>query len=262
MFMSISYIIADCLNESNGLTVLRKQIQEGTSDRFTLGFTDPPFNINLPKNVNAGKTFQSTRIKQNLNQSYYNDIFHEEEQYNDIEYKQWCKTWFQYLYDICDIVIIYCGNINKFMWYSIEPPLDEFIYYTPFNYIITPISWVGRYKPLLVYTHDKNLFLGRNGTYKLHTNVIVKPRTEIIQKNYQKKLNPYCHPCPLDEYLVYRVLRELKPKSVIDPFLGSGTILSACKQLHIPCCGFEKNPIYESDIKKRLRQQNLQFLLK
>jgi len=39
---------------------------------------------------------------------------------------------------------------------------------------------------------------------------------------------------------------------VLDPFLGSGTTLRACMELDIEGYGFEINPIYEADIKKRL----------
>ena len=43
---------------------------------------------------------------------------------------------------------------------------------------------------------------------------------------------------------------------VLDPFLGSGTTLQACKELNIEGYGFEINSIYEQVIKKRLNGAN------
>ena len=40
--------------------------------------------------------------------------------------------------------------------------------------------------------------------------------------------------------------------TVLDPFLGSGTTLRACRETNRNCIGFEINPDYEHIIRKRL----------
>lgn len=44
---------------------------------------------------------------------------------------------------------------------------------------------------------------------------------------------------------------------VLDPYMGSGTVLRACKDLHRDCTGIEINPKYIEIIKKRERQEVL-----
>ena len=201
----------DCLDDQNGLPYLASQVENGILPKIDIGFTDPPFNIDLQNNPNGGRKFHQTKKK---DQQYYDDNLSPE------DYEQWCRTWFGLLRKICRTVIIYCGNDNLAMWYRIQEPLDQIIYFTPFNTIITPTAWAGRFRPLLIYSDHYNDFLGRNDTYKLKSNVIVSEETG-------KKKSKYKHPCPMPYELVHSVLFDLKPKSVIDPFLGSGTIAEA-----------------------------------
>ena len=227
-------IYADCMNEENGLPTLEDK-------SIDLCFTDPIFNINLKNNINEGKTFME---RSNSQEHFF--YFDNKENYED-----WCKKWQQQLTRICNIVIIYCGNINKKMWYKLTNPLDEFIYFMPFNRIITPISWIGRYRPLLLYAEKKTM-----AQRKLHTNVIVK---KINIKNN------FIHPCPLDYDLSYQIIKQLKPTSFIDPFMGSGTNAQVCKELGIPWIGYELNEVYSQDINKRLincRKEPQQITLK
>jgi DNA modification methylase len=44
----------------------------------------------------------------------------------------------------------------------------------------------------------------------------------------------------------------LKPKSVLDPFLGSGTTAEVCSQLKVSWLGFEIKVEYKADIEKRI----------
>ena len=44
----------------------------------------------------------------------------------------------------------------------------------------------------------------------------------------------------------------MKPVSVIDPFIGSGTTAEVCIKLGIPYIGYEINPIYKHDIDIRI----------
>jgi DNA modification methylase len=48
-----------------------------------------------------------------------------------------------------------------------------------------------------------------------------------------------------------------RPTSVLDPFMGSGTTLRACKDLGISCVGIEREEKYCEIAVKRLAQQTL-----
>ena len=61
------------------------------------------------------------------------------------------------------------------------------------------------------------------------------------------------HPCPLNEHFWFDLISQLKPKSVIDPFMGSGSTAEICTKLGIPWIGYEMNKCYRGDIEKRLK---------
>lgn len=228
----------DCLDEEKGLHSF------GT-DTFDLGFADPPFNINLPDNKNNGTIFSKKRNDKKKIFYFDNMDFH--------DYTIWCKKWFDELVRICRKVIIYCGNLNEHIWHTISEPLGKFIWFIPFNTIITKISWAGRYRPLLVYTKDKNTFLGRGeGNNKLFTDVIVKnPKWDLIPNR------EYIHPCPIDAQLMFDIIEQLEPKSVIDPFLGSGTTAEVCELLGVKWIGYESELKYKNDIDTRVKNGRL-----
>lgn len=198
--------------------------------QFEVALIDPPFNINLQFNINNGIIFKNKYKQKKL---YYED--------DRIDYEVWCSTWFNMLKNIADNIIIYCGNLNLAMWYKIATPLDNLVYFTPFNMIITPTAWAGRFKPILIYANDKNNFLRR----KFKTSVFVKRNT--IKREVQ-------HPCPVDYNLWYDILNEIKPKSVIDIFMGSGTTAMACEHLSIPYLGYEQMKEFYRDINKSIKQ--------
>ena len=61
------------------------------------------------------------------------------------------------------------------------------------------------------------------------------------------------HPCPRKiSHVLYLVDKCSTPGDIVlDPFLGSGTTLLACRQTQRIGLGFELNPKYESEIKRR-----------
>ena len=52
--------------------------------------------------------------------------------------------------------------------------------------------------------------------------------------------------------LFFVIILQMKPTSVIDPFLGSGTTAEVCESLGIPWVGFEIMEEYRLDIEKRI----------
>ncbi|MHA1730480.1 MAG: DNA methyltransferase [Promethearchaeota archaeon] len=68
--------------------------------------------------------------------------------------------------------------------------------------------------------------------------------------------------------LAVAFIEPLGVKSVLDLFAGSGWIAEACERLQIKYLGFEINPAYVPDIKRRIRRgisarkMNLNFFMK
>lgn len=224
---------------------------------FDLGFADPPFNINLEKNVNGGSVFSDCK---NDSTSYYDDIM------DKMQYESFCSKWLTEMCRICNKVLLYCGTINLPIFYRIKEPLDQIIYFMKFNTIITPTAWAGRYKPLLVYADDKNAFLGRppGENCKFDTSVIVKTKQyfDVTEKRDRKIL---VHPCPIDRELIYKILLQMKPKTFLDPFAGSGTTIYMANLLGIKWLAFEKRIQYKHDqdylMQKSIEKKDKQMVL-
>ena len=68
------------------------------------------------------------------------------------------------------------------------------------------------------------------------------------------------HPCQIPVGLVKRVIEVVECASILDPFLGSGTTLVACKELKRNGIGIEINEKYCSIAVKRLKNTQVPFL--
>lgn len=204
-----------------------------------LGFADPPFNIGLEENVNSGKAFKNTKASKKV---YYEDDM------DPADYKAFCAAWLSEMIRACKKVIVYCSS-NIGVFYDIRKPLDQIIYFTPFNDIITSCSWAGRHKTLLAYADDKNAFLGRppGENCKFDSSVIVKRERFFDSTEESDRKNVLVHPCPIDRELMNAIFSQLKPRSFLDPFAGSGTTLYMAKQHKVRFVAFEVIRRYKKD---------------
>ena len=182
-----------------------------------LCLTDPPFNVEY-----KGKSYGGIIYEDNMDK---------------MEYIQWCNEWFQEIKRITKTQLIFCGNPNIGYWCKyIEIPRDIAIWYKKNNQ--------GRGAGYYLTKHDSILIYGRVKK-KLYVSVI---------EQMTKYENIENHPCPSNIDLYYRIIKELNPTSVLDPFMGSGTTLEACIQLGIPCYGYELMEEYRVDMEKRIER--------
>jgi len=80
-------------------------------------------------------------------------------------------------------------------------------------------------------------------------------RKWIIEDPPNRYKTIYNHPSAKPVNIIKKLILVSCPSNgrVYDPFLGSGATLQACNELDIEGYGTEINPIYEPDIKKRLK---------
>lgn len=71
---------------------------------------------------------------------------------------------------------------------------------------------------------------------------------------YNSGYAEYLHPTQKPVALMGWCLDRNEPKGVIDPFMGSGSAVLACRERGIPCIGIECEKTYFEATARRLRQ--------
>ncbi|HEC40834.1 hypothetical protein LCGC14_0938190 [marine sediment metagenome] len=179
-----------------------------------LCLTDPPFGINF-----KGKKDYSSKREIVL--------------YRDDHLFEWNLKWFSEMERICNGIVFTCGYKYFFDWIKYKKPNRRIVY----HYKSNACGFNGYIDPILAYGKIENWARLRQ---VIDIPLIVYPAKLI-------------HPTPKIYNFWYYLLNKLKPKSVIDPFLGSGTTAEVCTKLGIPWVGYEINEVYSQDINKRLK---------
>jgi len=221
----------DCL-DPNGLPNL-------PDDSIDCCFTDPPFNIKYAeKGVQRKGKFYVTHHKK---------VYADER--TPEEYEAWCERWFREVQRICNIVVIYCGAMNENMWHRIEEPYDKLVLYRPNSPTGGRISHLRKRFPILVYLDPEKVKRNGRKIPKLTQDVFVYPALWGFLVTHK-----FMHTCPLNHDFWHDLISQFKPRSVIDPFHGSGTTGAVATALNIPWIAFERDRAYEVDECWRLEQ--------
>jgi DNA modification methylase len=221
----------DLFDKEKGLPFLIEQIESGNMEKVELMLTDPPYNVKFDGSLQSDPS-KCTGANPHCydDQTFYND---------DIEdYVLWSTLWFTLAKQVADKIIFTCGNKNIGMWYSIEKPLDMFAHYKKNCMSQTSLARFNRWEPLLLYGNFRHKF-------DFLCNVF-----DVMVEAGGKKTRTI-HPTPKPVELYHLIIKRLKPKTVIDPFFGSGAVGEACLILDVPFIGYEINPEYKPDWDKR-----------
>ena len=217
-----SCIFNDCIDEM-------KKIPD---NKFDLAFADPPYNIKF-------KGFVGSPSKSR-------EIDHYDDQMSEEDYRIWCQTWFGELKRISERQIISPGLRNLTMWYRDQDVTDVFAMFDKTGSFGSRIATFATFQPLLFFG-DKKFPQGGVKKAGLLTNSL-----EVVHVFRSQKKHEWIHPTPRPFEVIEHIFSQLRPKSVIDPFLGSGTTGMVAESLGIKWIGFEINEKYAPDIKKRL----------
>jgi len=182
--------------------------------QFDLCLTDPPYNLG----VNYGVGINDNKTQE--------------------EYKRWSIQWFTEAMRISKAMIFSPGFKNFLMWVNeIEPPTTVLCWYHS-NALSHNLTGKGfmHWEPMLLY--------GNMGMKKDAFNHPV---------NIQKYKGS--HNCPKSRDLYIDILKSCteKVKTVIDPFVGSGTTAMACKVLEIDCVGIDVNKKFIDEAKENIK---------
>jgi len=146
---------------------------------------------------------------------------------------EWNKAWFAEVMRVSKGLVFTPGNKYHHQWIEYKKPdYQEKIWYK------TNAAGTEKKMPLLFY--------GKIPNWNLLRQVIEIP----INLNKEIKTT---HPTPKPIGLWMYLLERLKPDTVLDPFMGSGTTAEACTKLGIKWYGYELDRTYEKDVNKRLK---------
>ena len=209
----------DCMDILQGLQSLEDKSRD-------LGITDIPFGVDLnTKGKIKGKW-------DNLNK--------ESIKYKDIpqDHKELMRNVFNEFERICNGFIIYCGGVNLSFFITLKKPRQVIYRYASNCFSNGSLSFRRTIFPMVCYGKFNN---------RVGNDLFDYPSRSGWYRN-----NNMIHPCPLNMDFWTDLIYQIKPDSILDPFLGSGTTAEVCEKLGIPWLGYELNEVYLQDIEKRL----------
>jgi len=195
-------------------------------DAFELCLTDPPYNVKIGKKIDYAAKGITKFAKADL---YDDDMLPD-------DYEQFSRDWFDEAMRVSKMLVFTPGTPNIGLWYRIKEPREFLIHYKRNCASITHSCRLNVFEPILCY--------GRLRPFMFLTNVF-----DITLKPTRLPLE---HPAVKEYRLWTAILDRIKPESVIDPFLGSGTTAQACEELGISYLGIERREAYSKDIKLRV----------
>jgi len=215
----------DCLDEEHGMPSLPDK-------SIDLGYTDPPWGVNMHKRKE--RQYHGKTLKWDEKKEYFKDSFNPE----------WNLLWFKELERICNSIILVISEKYKYWWIRNTKPKGDLM-----------IHWINGFSMSPIANHNQKstyLFYGKFNN-RLHKDVIdATLKWGFLKRGRQK----FIHPSPKGTEIILKILKQLKPKSLIDPFIGSGSYGEACEILDIPWFGYEINEIYQDDVKLRMSNVN------
>jgi DNA modification methylase len=196
---------------------------------FDLGLTDPDWLIDYNKKT---RKHHGRKVTYDKKVHYY----HEKGDFN------WVREWFSELERVCKGIGMCIGSSIYLKWVKEIPaePIGTFIRYYRNGQNSTKLSMVSGYTPYIFYG-KLNKRLKRDIFYRTKHWGFLNDDRHILK-----------HPTPRDEVVLMKIIKETESKSVIDPFMGSGTCAEACETLGVKYQGFELNNDYVNDIEFKI----------
>lgn len=191
------------------------------NEEFDLILTDPPYKVGL---YEPGKDQFSSNPR----------------------YERWCVQLLREMKRVAKCVVFTPGRDNLKMWLELEEPQEIMVWVLRNGMTRNHIGGYLHWEPILVYKKPKK---------RVFSDVFIAPISN--QPNIFEFPAP--KPLKLFEELILAFTDE--SDKVLDPFLGSGTTLIACKKKGRDGVGIEINPEYCKIVEKRLHTTNASLTL-
>ena len=168
-----------------------------------------------------------------------------EMQMSQKEYKKFCKEWFKQALRVGKRVIFTPGIANT---HNYPQPWWQIAWYKPAATSYNRMGGFNVWEPIFIYG-------GQYPGKRITQDYIVRNVVNF------KKTPESRHPCPKQLSLILFIISKFSKKGdiVMDPMMGSGTTLVACKMLQRRYVGVDKVMGYKLMTDERLRQENLEI---
>ena len=184
--------------------------------------TDPPYNVNA-------QAYSHSKTKADEKVAY-------DDKMEDVRYWMFSINWFTEAERIAKMIVFSPGHKNIDMWHTIKKPNDYLIHYKPDGQGFSSNAMTTKGEIYLVYGRLKRRF---------SSNVVVA--------NIEHSKRYGIHPHPKPPLLYKKIIEQLQPETVFDPFLGGGTTAVVCEELGIEWGGCEISEEYAiKDIERRI----------
>ena len=149
-------------------------------------------------------------------------------------------AWFDEVKRVCDRAVFTCGYKNIRKWMAADD-FDLVVWYNLVKQGECRVAKMIKWDPILCWN------VGKPKKFKQGVINIPSESGCVMRKDAFISI----HPCPKPIRLWNRIVDELRPESVLDPFLGSGTTAQTCESRGIKYLAFEIAEQYAGDIEKR-----------
>lgn len=179
--------------------------------KVDLILTDPPYNVNAKAKDQAKKDTPEEKVS-------YDD------KKDDVDYNWFISNLIWDSQKVSNMLVVSPGHSNISLWVLIKEPDDYLFHNKPDGQGFSKNSRANKTELYLVY----GMVSSRK---KFATNTI---KANI---NHHIRYGPHPHPKPPELYK--KIVSQLNPTIVFDPFLGSGTTGVVCEELGVPWIGCE-----------------------
>ena len=154
------------------------------------------------------------------------------------EYRAWCAGWFHHCFRIAAKFFIIFPGLKHLADWNHYLPSGQGSWFKPGNPSGGGAFRYCESEPWLLWT--------KGGAWCSYSDTITAPLPSHGQRDTGG------HPCPKPPKLYAELLRRFKPTSVLDPFMGSGTMGVECAKLSIPFTGIELSQVYFATASARI----------
>jgi len=202
---------------------------------WDLCLTDPPYSVNAKGNNQKKKAESISKI-------HYDTI----EKIDYIDNMNWTTkiNTMENCFRVSNFCLFTSGIKEMGDWFRYKQPTDILYWFKANCFGKTSHFCNINTEPIFCYGQIDDQFPFRSNTIRVR-----------LENGFLRDNNLFIHSTPKEPLFYKAIIKNYTKtlKSIIDPFLGSGTTAQVCEEMGIPWLGYEIMEAYAPDIDKRIQ---------